>query len=124
MAFLFCNLLQYQIKTFSCACLSWVFVTKLQPKQPNKFDVHFMLINSKLYQWLPPSLHLMFNMVHAIIFMKRSSSILCTEQESNKMSDKTIQGLQLGDIMVTNCQSLDVSFDLLPIILSSDIFFM
>ena len=39
-----------------------------------------------------------------------------TEQESNNMSDKTIKGLQLGDIIVTNCQSLDVLFDLLPII--------
>ena len=39
-----------------------------------------------------------------------------TEQESNNMSDKTIKGLQLGDIIVTNWQSLDVLFDLSPII--------
>ena len=47
---------------------------------------------------------------------KRAIDILWTVQESNNMSDKTIKGLQLGDIMVTNCQSLDVLFDLLPII--------
>ena len=57
-----------------------------------------------------------------ITLIARASDIVCTEQESNKMSDKTIKGLQLGDIMVTNCQSLDVV--LLPIIetLSSEIF--
>ena len=69
-------------------------------------------------------LHLRFHygvLYMHITLMARASDILCTEQESNKMSDKTIKGLQLGDIMVTNCQSLDV---LLPIIetLSSEIF--
>ena len=45
------------------------------------------------------------------------------------MSGKTVQGLQLGDIMVTNCQSLDVLhlLNLLPVIesyRSSKIFFL
>ena len=51
-------------------------------------------------------LHLRFHygvLYMHITLMARASDILCTEQESNKMSDKTIKGLQLGDIMVTNC---------------------
>ena len=122
-----CNLLQYQIKTFSCACLSWVLVTNLSLNSPINFDVHFILIHSKTVSVSLP--HLLFPTILHIKLQswKRAIDILWTVQESNNMSDKTIKGLQLGDIMVTNCQSLDVLYltycQLLRSLLSSENFF-